>query len=496
MSKQIVEMIKVIAAEKDIPAEDIFQGLEIALATAASKDQHCHVKARLDRNSGDISYVRVWEVVEDEDYESINQYDELIEFSPAIHKTLKEAKEINAELNVGDFIEEPIMIEGGRISAQTTKQVILQKVREAERTQMAELYRERLNQLVNGSVTRVTRDNIIVNLNDGAEAILPREEMLPREALRPGDRIRACLYKISTDLKGPQLYISRASKGMLIELFRIEVPEISEEIIEIKAAARDPGSRAKIAVKTNDGRIDPIGACIGMRGARVQAVSNELGGERIDVILWNDNPAQFVINAMAPAEVASIVMDEDRKTMDVAVEEAQLAQAIGRNGQNIRLVSEMSGWTLNVMTTDELQKKNAKENENVTKVFVDELDVDEEVATVLADEGFTSLEEIAYVPVKELLGIEGFDEDIVNELRERAKLAIEKRKISSGKVPAKDLLEMKGMTPALANQLAEQGIVTMEDLAEQAVDDLLEIVKMSEKEAAALIMTAREPWFK
>lgn len=497
MSKEIVQMIKVLAAEKDVSAEDIFQGVEAALAIAAGKSQHGLARATLDRHLGEITYFRRWKVVEDEDYKEFDHHDELITFDSALHKTLEEAQKINPQFKVGDFVEEPMAAEGlGRISAQTVKQVILQKVREAERTQVAEAYRDRVGQIVNGTVKRTTRDYIAIDLGDNAEAILKREDMLPREAVRVGDRIRACLYEISDDPKGPQLLVSRTSPGMLMELFRIEVPEIAEEVIEIKAAARDPGSRAKIAVKTNDGRIDPIGACIGMRGARVQAVSNELGGERVDVILWNDDPAQFVINAISPAEVASIVMDEDKKSMDIAVEEHQLSQAIGRNGQNIRLATQLSGWTLNMMTTEELKKKSASEDEGVLKIFMDSLDVDEEVATVLVDEGFTSLEQIAYVPIKELLDIEGFDEEIVNELRERAVKALENNKSGKRKAPAKDLLEMAGMTPALAHQLADHGVVTMEDLAEQAVDDLLEMVSINEKEAAKLIMTAREPWFK
>ena len=371
-------------------------------------------------------------------------------------------------------------VEFGRIAAQKAKQVIIQKVQEAERSQVANAYRERLGQLVTGIVKKVTREFIILDLGNNAEAVLPRSEMIPHEAVRVGDRLRAYLYEIRTDLKGPQMVVSRTRPEMLIELFKIEVPEIGEELIEIKAAARDPGSRAKIAVKTNDGRIDPIGACVGMRGARVQAVSSELGGERVDIVLWDDNPAQLVINAMAPAEVASIVVDEDSHTMDIAVKDEQLSQAIGRNGQNVRLASDLTGWRLNVMTEDQAKAKSAAEEENVLQLFKDKLGVDEDVAQILAEEGFTSLEEIAYVPLQEMLEIEGFDQPLVEALRERAKAALltkaiaEEQELEKAK-PAEDLLTMEGMDRHLAYVLANHGIVTREDLAEQSVDDLLEI---------------------
>jgi transcription termination/antitermination protein NusA len=376
----------------------------------------------------------------------------------------------------------------------------VQRVREAEREQIVDQYRNRVGELVAGTVKKVTRDNIIVDLGNNAEGLLPRGNLVGRETFRINDRLRAILLEISDEVRGPQLILSRSCPQMLIELFRIEVPEIAEGVIQIRSAARDPGSRAKIAVKTNDQRIDPIGACVGMRGSRVQAVSNELDSERVDIILWDDNPAQLVINAMSPAEVESIVVDEDTHTMDVAVSEDNLAQAIGRGGQNVRLASELTGWTINVMSTDEAQEKQEAESGQIIQLFVDRLDVDEEVAEVLVEEGFTTLEEVAYVPLEEMMSIEGFDEEISEELRARAKdalltLAIASEEQLGSQDPAEDLLEMEGMDRQLAFVLASRGIVTMEDLAEQGVDDLLDIPEMTEERAGALIMTARAPWF-
>jgi N utilization substance protein A len=388
----------------------------------------------------------------------------------------------------------------GRIAAQTAKQVIVQRVREAERAQIVDQYRGRVGELVAGSVKKVTRDNIIVDLGNNAEGLLPRGNLVGRETFRVNDRLRAILTEISTEIRGPQLILSRSCSEMLIELFRIEVPEIAEGVIQIRAAARDPGSRAKIAVKTNDQRIDPVGACVGMRGSRVQAVSNELDNERVDIILWDDNPAQLVINAMSPAEVESIVVDEDTHTMDVAVSEDNLAQAIGRSGQNVRLASELTGWMINVMSTEEAQEKQEAEVGQVLQLFVERLDVDEDVAEVLVEEGFTTLEEVAYVPLEEMMAIEGFDEEISEELRARAKDALLTMAIASeeqlgANEPADDLLNMEGMDRHLAFILASRGIVTMEDLAEQGVDDLMEIPGMDEERAGSLIMTARAPWF-
>jgi N utilization substance protein A len=398
-------------------------------------------------------------------------------------------------------VEEEVPTEAfGRIAAQTAKQVIVQKVREAERAKVVELYRDRIGEIISGSVKKVTRDNVIVDLGNNAEALMARDQLIGRETFRMGDRVRALLDEVRTESRGPQLFLSRTNPKMLVELFKIEVPEISEEVIEIRAAARDPGSRAKIAVKTNDGRIDPVGACVGMRGSRVQAVTGELNNERVDIVLWDDNPAQLVINAMAPAEVSSIVVDEDRHAMDVAVSDENLAMAIGRNGQNVRLASELTGWTINVMSEEDAASKQEDEVGGVVQVFVDALDIDEEFAEMLVEEGFVSLEEIAYVPLDEMLAIDGLDEDIVEELRTRAKdkllnqaLAAEEQLDNAE--PAQDLLEMEGMDKHLAFVFASRGIITMEDLAEQAVDEISDIEDLSDEKAAELIMTARAPWF-
>ena len=392
-------------------------------------------------------------------------------------------------------------VEFGRIAAQTAKQVIVQKVREAERAQIVPLYQSRMNELISGTVKKLGRDSIIVDLGNNAEAILTREHLIPREVFRIGDRLRAMLVDIRPDNRGPQLILSRTAPAMLIELFKVEVPEIAEDVIQILGAARDPGSRAKIAVQTNDGRIDPVGACVGMRGSRVQAVSGELAGERIDIVLWDDNPAQLTINAMAPAEVASIVLDEETHSMDIAVTEENLAQAIGRGGQNVRLASDLCGWSLNIMTEEEAAQKMEEESSKFVAEFIEYLSVDDDVAEVLVEEGFTTLEEIAYVPMEEMLAIEGFDEEIVNELRNRAKDALLTKAIASEEAlgdvkPADDLLEMRTMSRELAFKLAGNDVVCMEDLAELAVPELIDIApEISEEEAAQLIMIAREPWF-
>ena len=415
--------------------------------------------------------------------------------------TTEEAHEKDPTLTVGDRFEEPVEnIAFGRIAAQTAKQVIVQKVRDAERELIVNRFRHRIGELLNGTVKKVTRDHIIVDFGDNAEGLLPREELVGREIFRINDRTRVILTSIRDDSRGPQLLVSRAAPEMLIQLFQIEVPEISEGIIEIKGAARDPGQRAKIAVKSKDARIDPVGACVGMRGARVQAVSNDLDDERIDIILWDDNPAQLVINAMAPADVESIVVDEDAHSMDVAVSEENLAQAIGKGGQNVRLASELTGWTINVMTSAQAKEKQHEESSSVLETFMSALDIDEDVAIVLVEEGFTSIEEVAYVPLEEMSAIEGFDEDIAEELRARAKDALLTQALAgeeqlANAEPAEDLLTMDGMNSDLAKTLAGMGIVTMEDLAEQAVDDLMDIDGMDEETASALIMTARAPWF-
>ena len=494
MSKEILLVAEAVSNEKGVSREIIFQAIESALAAAAKKryeDEEAVIRVDIDRKTGDYETFRSWLVVSNDVVPGLG--DEL---------TLEEAHEIDTNLQPGDTYE--IQVENpdfGRIAAQAAKQIIVQKVREAERAQVVEQYEHRVGELIGGTVKKVTRDNVIVDLGNNAEALMPKDQLIGREIMRMGDRIRAILFDIRPENRGPQLMMSRTVPAMLIELFRIEVPEISEEVIEIKGAARDPGSRAKIAVKSNDKRIDPVGACVGMRGARVQAVTNELGGnERIDIVLWDDNPAQLVINAMAPAEVASIVVDEETNSMDVAVAEDNLAQAIGRGGQNVRLASELTGWEINVMTEEEAGEKQNEEAAGFIEGFMNSLDVDEDFATLLVEEGFTTLEEIAYVPMEEMLQIDGLDEDIVTELRNRAKDVLLTQAIASEEVlekaePAEDLLTMEGMDKHLALVLASKGISTMEDLAEQSIDDLLDVEGMTEEKAGELIMTARKPWF-
>ena len=494
MNKEILLVVEAVSNEKGVEREVIFQAIEAALETATKKkaEENIDVEVKINRKTGDYETFRRWRVIDDE-----------AEEEPDITATipLSEALAKNPDIKVGESLLEPMeSVEFGRIAAQKAKQVIIQKVLEAERAQIVAAYREKIGQLIMGTVKRVTRDFIILDLGNNAEAVLQRSEMIPHEAVRIGDRLRAYLYDIHADgTKSPQILVSRTHSHMLVELFKIEVPEIGEELIEIKAAARDPGARAKIAVKTNDGRIDPIGACVGMRGSRVQAVSGELGGERIDIVLWDDNPAQLVINAMAPAEVASIVVDEDTHTMDIAVKADQLSQAIGRHGQNVRLASELTSWTLNVMTEEEAHAKSAAEGEKVASLFQTKLGIDQQIADVLTEEGFSSIEEIAYVPVEELLQVPSFDEKVVNDLRERAKAALLTQAIAEEQAlkvePAKDLIEMEGMDKHMAYILANNGIITREDLAEQSVDDLLDIGEIDEQTAAKLIMTARKIWF-
>ena len=388
----------------------------------------------------------------------------------------------------------------GRIAAQTAKQVIVQKVREAERAQVVEEFTDRVGEMVSGLVKRVDRNGVYVDLGGNAEAFVPREDMIPREPVRPQDRIKGLLREVRSEQRGPQLFLTRTSPQFLIELFKIEVPEVGQGLIEILGAARDPGLRAKIAVRSLDQRIDPVGACVGMRGSRVQAVSNELAGERIDIVLWNDNPAQFVINAMSPAEVVSIVVDEEDHSMDVAVDEEKLSQAIGRGGQNVRLASELTGWELNVMTAEDAEEKSEQESKELGESFMKQLDVDEEIALILVQEGFSSIEEIAYVPESELLEIEEFDEEIVTELRNRARdVLITQAIVTEEKIdeaePAEDLLSLEGMTKELAFILASKGIVTRDDLAEQSVDDLEDVEGLEPEKAGELIMAARAHWF-
>jgi N utilization substance protein A len=495
-NKEILLVAETVSNEKGVSKEVIFEALEAALASAVKK-QHgkpeMEVQVSIDRSTGEPTYTRLWTVLSDDE---VREYPDR-----QLYLDQAEEKFSGQEVAIGEVISQRLEeVASGRIVAQTAKQVIVQKVREAERAKVVELYRGRIGELVSGVVKKITRDFCIIDLGGNAEALLPRNEMIPREIFRPSDRVKAYLFDVRAGTRGSQLLMSRTRPEFLIELFKLEVPEIAEELIVIKSAARDPGSRAKIAVKTNDGRIDPVGACVGMRGTRVQTISSELGGERIDIVLWDDNPAQLVINAMAPAEVTSIVVDEDTHTIDVAVEPDQLSQAIGRSGQNVRLASELTGWTLNVMTAEEATQKSEQEALQLKKLFVDGLDVDDEVADVLIEEGFTSLEEVAYVPESEMLAIEGFDEEIVQALRERAKDALLTKALATeeqmhGQAPAQDLLDMEGMTPELAYKLAEKGIITMENLAEQSVDDLADIEGLTETVAAELIMTARKPWF-
>lgn len=489
MNKEILLVADAVSNEKDVSKEIIFEAIELALASATKKkhSDDIDVRVQIDRETGDYETFRRWEVIED---------DAEMEF-PVRQYTFSAAQEMEPELQIGDFIEEQIeSVAFGRIAAQTAKQVIVQKVREAERAKVVEAYADRRGELVMGIVKRVERGNVYMDLGSNAEAFISKEDMIPREAVRPGDRIRGYLREVRAENRGPQLFVSRTAPEFLIELFKIEVPEVGQGLIDIMGASRDPGLRAKIAVRSNDDRLDPVGACVGMRGSRVQAVSNELAGERVDIILWNDNPAQFVINAMSPAEVMSIVVDEDSGSMDLAVSEEKLSQAIGRGGQNVRLASELTGWTLNVMDEAQAEQKSESESQALVQNFMQQLDVDEEVASILVQEGFSSIDEVAYVPIDELVSIEEFDEDIVEELRGRARDALLTKAISGdNQPPAEDLLTMEGMTEPLAYKLAEQGIVTMDDLAEQAVDDLLEIEGITAEQASVLIMKAREPWF-
>ena len=493
MSKEILLVVDAVSNEKALPRESIFEAMETALETATKKKYEGDILVRvsIDRISGEFDTFRRWLIIDDGEPME-NPYAEI---------GLAAAQYDAPELNVGDYSEDQIeSVKFDRVTTQTAKQVIVQKIREAERALVTEAYQEHLGEIVTGVVKKASRESVIIDLGNNAEAVIYRDDMLPRETFRPGDRVRGLLYEIKPEARGAQLFVSRTKPEMLIELFRVEVPEIGEEMLEIKGAARDPGSRAKIAVKSNDKRIDPVGACVGMRGSRVQAVSGELGNERIDIVLWDDNVAQLAINAMAPAEVVSIVVEEETNSMDIAVSEDNLAQAIGRGGQNVRLASELTAWTLNIMTEAEAAEKHDVEAGAVIENFMKQLDVEEDVAIVLVEEGFGTLEEVAYVPIEEMIAIDGFDEDIVEELRERAKSAITTLELASeeeldGAEPAKDLLEMEGMDKHLAYVLAKGGIITMEDLAEQAIDDLIEIEEMTEEKAGELIMTARAPWF-
>ncbi|MBE0493279.1 MAG: transcription termination/antitermination protein NusA [Thiomicrospira sp.] len=494
MSKEVLSVVEIMSNEKGVDEEIIFEAIETALAMATTKSYDDKIDARveIDRHTGDYKTFRRWLVIED---------DVAIEGEVGLYIRMMDALDEDPHIQPDEYIEEEIeSIEFGRIGAQTAKQVIIQKVREAERKKVVEDYSSRVGEILTGQVKRVDRGDVILDMGDNVDAIIQRSDLVARETFRIGDRVRAYLKEVSFRPRGPQLFMSRASKEMLMELFKIEVPEIGDDLIDIMAAARDVGYRAKIAVRANDPRLDPIGACVGMRGGRVQAVTNELNGERIDIIQWDPNDAQFVINAMAPAEITSIMVDEDRHEMDLAVEDEQLSLAIGKGGQNIRLASELTGWELNIMSKTDMEEKHNNEAGKHIDGFVTLLEVDEELAQVLVEEGFTTIEEVAYVPTAEMLEIEGFDEDLVNELKQRAKDALLTQAIVNEEKtalaePADDLLALEGMNDDMAKQLASKGIVTQEDLAELGTDELLELVNLDADAAAALIMKARAPWF-
>ncbi len=494
MNKEILMVVDVVSGEKNVSKNIIFEAIEAALEMATKKCNREDIESRvvIDRETGSYETFRLWEVVAD---------DEEIEF-PSRQIKLKDALADNPAIEIGQFVEKFMdSIEFGRIAAQIAKQVIVQKVREAEKIQVVKAFADRVGEMLGGVVKRVERGNVYLDLGNNAEGFISHQELIPREAIRPGDRIRAYLQEVRSEIRGPQLFLSRTTPELLIELFKLEVPEVNEGMINIINSARDPGARAKIAVKANDPRIDPIGACVGMRGSRVQAVSNELGGERVDIILWDENPAQFVINAMAPAEVSSILVDEDARSMDIVVEEDNLSQAIGRGGQNIRLASELTEWVLNVVSVEQAEEKNEEETQALQKMFMEQLDIDEEMAVILVQEGFSSVEEVAYVPEEEMLNIEEFDSELVNELRGRAHDVMLTRAIVNEEKlidahPAEDMLQMEGMEDALAYELAAQSIITMDDLAALSVYELMEIKEMDSEQASKLIMTARIPWFK
>ncbi|MGA8148361.1 MAG: transcription termination factor NusA [Gallionellaceae bacterium] len=489
MSREVLMLVDALAREKSVDKEIVFYALESALASATKKrfSEEADVRVSINRTTGEYDSFRRWQVMDDETFET-----------PDLHIKLDEAQKINPDIQLGEFIEEPLeSIDFGRIGAQAAKQVIFQKIRDAEREQILNDFLERKEFLVSGTIKRIERGNAIIEFGK-IEALLPRDQMIPKENIRVGDRVRAHLLKVDRTVRGPQIILSRITPEFLVKLFDLEVPEIEEGLLEIVSAARDPGARAKIAVRSHDARIDPIGTCVGMRGSRVQAVTNELAGERVDIILWSQDPATAVINALAPADVTSIVVDEENHSMDVVVEEDNLAQAIGRNGQNVRLASELTGWELNIMTVEESGKKNEQEFAKVRNLFIDKLDVDEEVADILAQEGFNTLEEVAYVPLEEMLEIEAFDEATVNELRSRARNALLTAAIANEEQVEhniEDLLKIEGMDEETARVLAGKGIGTQDQLADLDTDELVELTGMDQDRATTLIMIARAPWF-
>jgi N utilization substance protein A len=494
MNKEILLVVDAVSNEKGVDKEIIFEALEAALAAAARRkhSELWDVRVVINRKTGDYDTFRRWKVFADDSREIEN---------PEAELRLEDGLDIDKDVQVGGFVEQPMESAAfGRIAAQQAKQVIVQKVREAERAQVVEQYTDRVGTLVSGVVKRIDRNGVYVDLGNNAEGFVSRSDMIVREQLKPQDRVKAFLREVRPEPRGPQLFLTRTAPEFLIELFKLEVPEVGQGMIQILAAARDPGIRAKIAVKSTDPRIDPVGACVGMRGSRVQAVSNEIAGERVDIIPYDENPAQFVINAMSPAEVQSIVVDEEKHGMDIAVAEDKLSQAIGRGGQNIRLASQLTGWELNVMTESDAETKSETESKALIAVFMKQLDVDENVASILVQEGFSSIEEVAYVPAAELAGIEEFDEDIIKELRNRARDVLLTQAIASEEsldaaMPTDDLLTLEGMSPDLALALARRGVRSREDLADQAVDDLADIEGLSAEEAGSLIMKARAPLF-
>jgi transcription termination/antitermination protein NusA len=497
MNKEILLVVDAVSNEKSVDKEIIFGALEAALASATRKKhgEEWEVRVSINRKTGDYDTFRRWKIFADDSKELEVPQREL---------RLEDALDMDKAAQIGGFVEEPMeSVAFGRIAAQQAKQVIVQKVREAERAQVVDAYQERVGQLVSGVVKRVDRNGIYVDLGGNAEGFVPRTDMIPREIVKSQDRIKALLKEVKSateQQRGPLLFLSRTDRAFLIELFKLEVPEVGQGLIQILGAARDPGVRAKIAVKSLEPRVDPVGACVGMRGSRVQAVSNEIAGERVDIIPHDDNAAQFVINSMSPAEVLSIVVDEDSHSMDIAVAEDKLSQAIGRGGQNIRLASQLTGWDLNVMTESDAEAKSETEAKTLVEAFMKQLDVDEDVATILVQEGFSTVEEVAYLPQSELANIEEFDDDMVKELRNRARDVLLTQAIASEEtlesgMPADDLLLLEGMKPDLALALARRGVRTREDLADQAVDDLLDIDGLTSEEAGKLIMKAREIWF-
>jgi N utilization substance protein A len=496
-NKEILLVVDVFSNEREIEKEVIFQAIEAALEAATLKRHGNQIKARvtIDRKTGDYVTHRCWDVVAPNP-----MLDRDVEL-PMSQILLEVAQYDNPEAKIGDVIFEEIESEEfGRIAAQTAKQVIIQRVRDAERSKIVDAYKSRIGELVTGVVKRIEKGNVYLDLGGHIEAYIAKEEMIARESVRLGDRIRGYLKDVRLESRGPQLFVSRTAPELLIALFRLEVPEIAEGTITIMGAARDPGSRAKLAVKSNDPRLDAVGTCVGMRGSRVQSVTNELAGERVDIIIWHPSEPQFVINAMSPAEIQSIVVDEDKHCMDLAVASVNLSQAIGRGGQNVRLASQLTGWELNVIDASKAEETNEAEANKIKELFMTQLDIDDEVATILVDVGFNTIEEIAYVPSSELLEIEEFDAETVEELRSRAKdalliSAIAAEEHSDIVKPDESLLEMEGMDETLAFELASQGIITLDDLAEQAVDDLLKFTNVDEERAAKLIMKAREPWF-